>query len=295
MLTRVDGAPKLVGVGRHRGAVTDILWIVQRLNVRAVADILLVAVVFFLLLLLVRATQAVSLLRGLLVLAALSLLLGTSSQLPLFGVVVRTAIPALLVGIPVIFQPELRRALERLGRFNEVIASPRRGDFEVMVHRIAEAAQRLAVKRHGALIVIERETGLQDLVETGVKIDAGITPELLATIFFPNSPLHDGGVIVRDMRIAAAGCVLPLTATQFEDVRFGLRHRAGIGVTEGTDAIAVIVSEEHGMISIAHNGRMIRGVDPAQVVSALLALTQPSLARATSGLWLPSWLRGRGP
>lgn len=273
--------------------MTDVLWVMQRLNTRAAADILLVAIVFFLLLLLVRATQAVSLLRGLLVLAAVGLLLGTSSQLPLFRTVMGTAVPALLVAIPVIFQPELRRALERLGRFNDMLSSPRRGDFETMVRVVSESAGRLAAKRHGALIVLERETGLQDLVETGVKIDAEITPELLGTIFFPNSPLHDGGVIVRGMRIAAAGCVLPLTATQFEDARFGLRHRAGIGVTEGTDAIAVIVSEEHGSISIAHNGRMLRRVDPEQVVSALMALTQPGLARATSGLNLPGWLRSR--
>jgi diadenylate cyclase len=273
--------------------MTDIMWVLQRLNVRAVADIFLVAIVFFLLLLLVRATQAVSLLRGLVVLAAVGLLLSTSSQLPLFGTVMGTAIPALLVAIPVIFQPELRRALERLGRFGEVLPSARRGDFETMVRHVGDAARRLAAKRHGALIVLERDTGLQDLVDTGVKMDAEITAELLCTIFFPNSPLHDGGVVVRDMRVAAAGCVLPLTATQFEDTRFGLRHRAGIGVTEGTDAIAVIISEEHGSISLAHNGRMMRAVDPDQIESALLALTQPSLTRATGGLPLPSWLRQR--
>ncbi len=256
-------------------------------------DILLVAIVFFLVLLLVKATQAVSLLRGLLLLAAVGLLLGGSSQLPLFGLVTRTAIPALLVAIPVIFQPELRRALERLGRFNEVLVAPRRTDFEVMVKKISDGAQRLAAKKHGALIVIERETGLQDLIDTGVKMDAELTPELLASIFYPNSPLHDGGVIVRGLRIAAAGAVLPLTSTQFEDGRFGLRHRAGIGVTEGTDAIAVIVSEERGSISIAHNGRMIRRVDPNQLASALFALAQPGLQKATSNLPLLSWLRLR--
>jgi diadenylate cyclase len=273
--------------------VTDIIWILQRLNGRALVDILLVAIVFFLVLLLVKATQAVSLLRGLLLLAAIGLLLSGSAQLPLFRLVLQTAIPALLVAIPVIFQPELRRALERLGRFNEVLVAPRRSDFEVTVARISEGAQRLASKKHGGLIVIERETGLQDLIDTGVKLDADLSPELLVSLFFPNSPMHDGGVIVRNMRVAAAGCVLPLTATQFEDGRFGLRHRAGIGVTEGTDAIAVIVSEERGSISIAHNGRMIRRVDPNQLVSALLALAQPGLQRATSGLPLLSWLRVR--
>ncbi len=274
--------------------MTDVIWILQRLDARALIDILLVAIVFFLVLLLVKATQAVSLLRGLVLLAAIGLLLGGSSALPLFGLVLRTAIPALIVAIPVIFQPELRRALERLGRLNEVLVAPRRTDFEETAQKITEAAQRLATKKHGGLIVIERETGLQDLIDTGIKLDAELTPELLASLFYPNSPLHDGGVIIRHMKVAAAGCVLPLTATQFEDGRFGLRHRAGIGVTEGTDAIAVIVSEERGSISIAHNGRMIRRVDPNQLASALLALGQPSISKATSHLPpILSWLRVR--
>jgi diadenylate cyclase len=272
--------------------VTDLIWILQRLDGRAIIDILLVALVFFFLLLLVKATQAVSLLRGLLVLAVFGLLLGGSSQLPLFGLVLRTAIPALLIAIPVIFQPELRRALERLGRFNEMLVSPRKTELETLVKRVSDAAQRLASRKHGALIVIERETGLQDLIDTGVKLDAELTPELLLTIFNPNTPLHDGGVIVRGGRIAAAGCVLPLSSIQFEDSRFGLRHRAAIGVTEGTDAIAVIVSEERGSISIAHNGRMIRRVDPNQIESALIALAQPSIQKAASRLpYLPQWLK----
>ncbi len=276
--------------------MTDIIWILQRLNGRALIDILLVAIVFFLALLLVKATQAVSLLRGLLLLTGIGLLLSGSSALPVFGLVMRSIIPALLVAIPVIFQPELRRALERLGRFNEVLVAPRRNDFELVAERVADAAQRMAAKKHGGLIVIERETGLQDLIETGVKLDAQLTPELLTNIFFPNSPMHDGGVIVRGQRIAAAACVLPLTTTQFEDGRYGLRHRAGLGVTEGTDAIAIIISEERGSISIAHNGRMIRRVDPKQLSGALMALAQPGIERARSNLppamrWLGDFLR----
>ena len=273
--------------------MSDIVWVLQRLNWRSGVDILLVAALFFGILLLVKATQAVSLLRGLLLLAAIGLLLSGSSQLPVFGLVIRTAIPALLVAIPVIFQPELRRALERLGRFNEVLVTPRKSDLQLVVDRVSEAAGRLAARKHGALIVIERDTGLQDLIDTGVKLDAELTPELLVSLFYPNSPLHDGGAVIRHMRIAAAGCVLPLTAMQFEDGRFGLRHRAGIGVTEGTDAIAVIVSEERGSISIAHNGRMIRRVDPNQLAGALMALAQPGLQKATAGLSLFGWLKVR--
>jgi len=271
--------------------MTELFWLLQRIDWLALLDIALVALVFFGVLLLVKATQAVPLLRGLLVLGVISLVLGGTAQLPTFGLVVRTALPVLLIAIPVIFQPELRRALERLGRFNEVLVQPRKTELEVLVRKVSDAAQRLAARRHGALIVLERDTGLQDLIDTGVKLDGDLTPEILLTIFDPHTPLHDGGVIVRHGRIAAAGCVLPLTASTIEDTRIGLRHRAGIGVTEGTDAIAVIVSEERGSISIAHSGRLIRRVEPDNLEGALIALAQPSIQKAAS--ILPSFLRAR--
>lgn len=271
--------------------MTDLIWVIQRLNWLAVIDIALVSLVFFGVLLLVRATQAVPLIRGMLVLGAITLLLGGTAQLPTFNLIMRTALPALLVAIPVIFQPELRRALERLGRVNEMLVAPRRTELEVMVHKISDAARRLAARRHGALIVIERDTGLQDLIDTGVPLDAELTPDILLTIFDPHTSLHDGGVIIRHGRVAAAGCVLPLTASTPEDARIGLRHRAGIGVTEGTDAIAVIVSEERGSISIAHNGRLIRRIEPDHLESALIALAQPGIQKAAS--ILPGFLRAR--
>lgn len=271
--------------------MNDLIWVIQRLDWLAVLDIALVSLVFFGVLLLVRATQAVPLLRGLLILGLITALLGGTAQLPTFSLIMRTALPALLVAIPVIFQPELRRALERLGRFNEMLVTRRRTELEVLVRKISDAAQRLASRRHGALIVIERDTGLQDVIDTGVPLDAELTPELLLTIFDPHTPLHDGGVIVRQGRVAAAGCVLPLTSSTIDDSRIGLRHRAGIGVTEGTDAIAVIVSEERGSISIAHNGRLIRRVEPDHLESALIALAQPSIQKAAS--ILPGFLRMR--
>lgn len=261
--------------------MSEIFWIVQRLDGLAILDIFLVSLVFFLVLLLMRATQAIPLLRGMFVLIIAGVLLSSLAVLPTFGLILRTAIPALLVAIPVIFQPELRRALERLGRFNEVLAS-RRSELEVEIRIISTAVQSLASHKFGALIVLERETGLQGLVDTGVSMNSDLTPELLLTIFHPNTPLHDGGVIVRQGRIAAAGCVLPLTASHIDDYRIGLRHRAGIGVSEGTDAIAVVVSEERGTISIAHEGRMIRGIEPDHLESALLELYRPSLRRASS-------------
>ena len=261
--------------------MTDIIWILQRLDGLAVLDILLVSLVFFLVLLLVRATQAIPLLRGVFVLVVAGVLLSSLAQLPTFGLILRTAIPALLVAIPVIFQPELRRALERLGRFNEVLVS-RRSELEVEIRIIGTAVQGLAEHKYGALIVLERDTGLQDLVDTGVAMDSALSADILLTIFFPNTPLHDGGVIIRHGRIAAAGCVLPLTSSHIDDYRIGLRHRAGIGVSEGTDAIAIIVSEERGTISIAHEGRLIRGIEPDALQSALIELYRPPLRKATS-------------
>jgi diadenylate cyclase len=269
--------------------MSDFFWVIQRLNWLAVLDIALVSLIFFVVLLLVRATQAVPLLRGLLVLGVISVLLSGAAQLPTFNLVMRTALPALLVAIPVIFQPELRRALERLGRFNEMLVSVRRSEMELMVRKISDAARRLAARQRGALIVIERDTGLQALIETGVLLNAELTPELLLTIFDAHTPLHDGAVIIRQGRIAAAGCVLPLTNSAPTDIRIGLRHRAGIGVTEGTDAIAIIVSEERGTVSIAYNGRLMRQIEPNQLEDALITLVQPGIQKAAARL--PEFLR----
>lgn len=253
------------------------LYTVQRITPLSLLDIFLVALVFFFLLHLVRGTQAVQLLRGVLILALFIALLGYALHLPAFNWLVQRAVPALLISIPIIFQPELRRALERLGRAGDWMGlTPReRLAIETVITETARACQRLAEQHHGALIVIERSTGLQDYVDTGSRLDAVISAELLQTIFFPNTVLHDGAVIVRGDRIAAAGCILPLTSQFLDDRHMGLRHRAAIGITEATDAIAVVVSEERGMISIAHNGRMIRRLDAARLQAILRAFYQP--------------------
>ena len=270
--------------------MTDVFWVLQRLNWLAALDIALVAVVIFAVLQLVRATQAIPLLRGVLLIVTLSALMSGLAQLPTFGSIARTVVPALLVSIPVIFQPELRRALERLGRFGEVIKVTRRSHTEAQVRTVCDAARKLAATGHGALMVIERETGLQHLVETGTKLESELTVPLLLTIFHPNTPLHDGGVIVRDNRLLAAGCVLPLTAAHI-GYNLGLRHRAGIGVSEGTDAIAIIVSEETGTISVAHEARLASNVDVEELEQMILELSRPQLQRAQARL--PAWLKGR--
>jgi diadenylate cyclase len=271
--------------------MTELWWVFSRFDWVAAIDIFLVAVAFFLLLYLVRTTQAVPLLRGILFLIALIGLLSNIFQLSAFSWLLRQALPALLVAIPVIFQPELRRALERVGRVSTLLSpgTSQRSEIESLIEATVLACRNLASRRHGALVVLERETGLQEYADTGVSLDADYSVELLLTIFDPHTPLHDGSVIVRNGRILAAACVLPLTTAFLADRRMGLRHRAGIGVTETTDAIAIIVSEERGSISIAHNGRIIRRLDADRLGSVLHAFYQPRLRGSI--LPGPTWLR----
>ena len=165
----------------------------------------------------------------------------------------------ILVALPVVFYPELRRALEQIGkgqlfsRFN--VAS--RAEIDQTVEQIVSACVGLSARRVGALIAIEREIGLQEYADTGIRVDALVSKELISTIFEPKSLLHDGSVIIRDERIVSAACVLPLTERQI-DKRLGTRHRAAVGLSEQTDALIVVVSEETGVISLAVGGRLIR-------------------------------------
>jgi len=267
--------------------VSQLTWLVQRLTWLSVIDILLVAAIFYGLLMILRRTQAVVVLRGLIIVALLAILLTSILPLPAFTWLVRSSLPALLIAIPVIFQPELRRALERLGR-----AGPVAGWFgqevamDVVVEEVVEACVRLGERRHGALVVFERETGLQDIIDTGVSLDAIVSQELLLTIFYPNTALHDQAVVIRGNRIAAASCVLPLSERLASSHVLGTRHKAGIGVTERSDAVCIMVSEETGVVSIAHNGRMIRRLDRDRLQSILDAFfAQSGEVTLASRLW----------
>ncbi len=270
------------------------LWL-QRLDVLSVLDILLVALVFFLLLTLIRGTRAIQLLRGIILIVVLVSVLTTTLQLQAFGWLVRNTLPGLLIAVPVIFAPELRRALERLGRASTFLNAPHWDDPTLhAIHAITQACQRLADKRQGALVVMERETGLQDYIDSGVVLDSRVTPELLMTIFFTNTPLHDGAVIVRNGRVAAAACVLPLSVGGIlGDRQMGLRHRAALGVSEISDAVAVVVSEQTGQIAVAHNGRMIRRLDAARLETILRAF-HPAGRRGVSA-WRDWFARLRAP
>lgn len=264
--------------------IADLFWYVQRLGWIDVVDILLVAAIFFWLFYLVRGTRAVALLRGVIFLVIVVLLLGGLIEFRAFGWLVQRALPALLVAVPVIFQPELRRALEQLGRPGTLFGwgMGEREEIESSLSTITEAAETLARRRQGALVVLERQSGLQEFVESGVELDAKVSYDLLLTIFNPNTTLHDGAVIVSEGRIVAAASVLPLSTAFLADRQLGLRHRAAIGVTEESDAIAVVVSEERGTISIAHNGRIIRNLDAKRLQKVLHAFYQPMLERGWS-------------
>ena len=266
--------------------MADPLWYLQRLDRIDVLDILLVAFTFFWVLYLMRGTRAVPLLRGVILLILIITLLSGLTRLRAFGWLTQKAFPALLVAIPVVFQQELRRALERVGRAGTLFgrATGNRSILEQALAAIAQACRILSERRYGALIVLERETGLQEFVDSGVILDAAITSDLLVTVFDPHTMLHDGAVIVRHGRLLAAACVLPLSTAFLADRQLGLRHRAAIGVTEESDAIALVVSEERGSISITHNGRIIRNLDAKRLEKVLQAFFQPVLERA----W-PRW------
>ena len=257
--------------------MADVVWVLSHIQWYDVVDILLVAVVFYLLFSLAQGTAAVQLLRGMMLVVLGAFL--ASQLLPFkgFSWLIRNSLPALLIAIPVIFQPELRRALERLGRTGSLLLRRQEEEAEERTaSELVRAVHRLAGQRHGALIALERETGLQEFVETGVQIDAEVKAELLRTIFHPNTALHDKAVIVRDGRILSAGSMLPTTQNpQYSSL--GTRHRAAVGLTEESDALVIVVSEETGIISVAYNGRMVRRLDMNRLRSVLLAFFQHRL------------------
>ncbi len=264
----------------------DLFFIFQRLNWLSVFDIILVTLVFFSLLYLLRDTQAMVLLRGAISIMVLLALLTALVNLPAFSWLVRTTLPALLLAIPVIFAPEIRRALERIGRAGTFIrGKSQHEDLEMQaaIQAVVSASARLSSRQHGALIIIQRLDSLEEFVRTGVIMDAKLTPELLLQVFYPNTPLHDGAVIIDQNRVLAGACVMPLSASgilvRSPERQMGLRHRAALGISEASDAIAVVVSEETGSISIAHAGRMIRRLDPERLENILSAFYRPQVQR----------------
>lgn len=267
---------------RARDAVAGFFGTIPTPTLSSLVDILLVALIFYGVLRMFQGTQAVSLLRGILVVVFVATL--AASRLTAFNWLVRNSLPMILVAIPVIFQPELRRALERLGRTGSIIGrASRETAVQQVIFEIVLAIETLARERTGALIVIEGATGLEEHMESGERIDAKVSARLLTTIFFPGTSLHDGAVVIRGDQIMAAGCVLPLTSRTLADSSLGTRHRAAAGITEQNDALAVVVSEETGIISVARNGRIVRRFDSQRLRRILENFYRPRRLFSSEG------------
>ena len=234
-----------------------------------VVDILLVGYLIYEALLFVRGTRAVSLIRGLIFILVL---IWATSWLPTFHWLLSQLILPGVIAILVIFQPELRMTLERLGRggpLRRALTGLGTEEVRRMIREVASVAEELAERRIGALIAIERETGLEDVARSGMRLDATISAELLHSLFIPSSPLHDGGVVIRGDEVVAAGCVLPQSDAPHLRVSTGLRHRAAVGLTERTDAVVVVVSEETGTVSLAVDGVLVRDLDRVRLTERL--------------------------
>ncbi|WP_207649016.1 diadenylate cyclase CdaA [Caldicoprobacter faecalis] len=239
--------------------------------IRHIVDVAIVAYALYKLMLLIRETRAEQVLKGLAILL-FATWVSNILNLNTVHMILRNTAQLGVIALLIVFQPELRRALEQIGRgriFDKVMFTQNDEDVTEVIENIVGAVQNLSSSRTGALIVIERKTGLNDVVETGVRLDARLTRELLENIFVPNTPLHDGAVIVRESRIVAAGCFLPLTENPNLSKQLGTRHRAALGISEASDALAIIVSEETGIVSIASDGKLTRYLDAEGLRSIL--------------------------
>ncbi|MEG6512534.1 diadenylate cyclase CdaA [Desulforamulus ruminis] len=257
------------------------------LNIYSVIDILLVTFVLYRFMRIIQGTRAVQLIKGLVVLLVATTV---SNWLHLYTInwLLRQVMSALVVALPIVFYPELRRALETLGRgkfFASTMSTLKEEDRSRMINEVVRSVQVLTKNKMGALIIIERITGLEEHIGSGVRIDGMVTAEFLVNIFIPNTPLHDGAVIIRGDRVAAAACFLPLSENPDLSKELGTRHRAGIGVTEVSDALAVIVSEETGAISLAVEGDIDRTLDESTLKQKLTDALEPGPQSSLSAIF----------
>lgn len=243
------------------GTIRNMVWnLTHRIRVVDVIDILIVAIIIYELLLLTRHTRGSALLKGLfllLIIAFMSNLLGLVSMNWLLNAILQNGAIVLVV----LFQPEFRKALERMGRsrvFQKSGHKPLNEERDLIISEIIQTIMDLSKRRVGALIVFEQQTGLEDVIETGTRLNAEISAPLLENIFEPNTPLHDGAVVIRDNEIMAAACILPLAEASGVSRELGTRHRAAVGISENTDAIVLVVSEETGIVSMARDGHLTR-------------------------------------
>ena len=256
---------------------TQLTQVTQHLGPVEIVDVAVVAFLLYQLLRLLRGTQGIQILVGLILLAVVGIL-STTFNLILLSWLFRNATFFIIIAVIVIFQPELRRAFDQLGRIGHVgrpLSRFNSRQYNQAISEAIRATERLSTKKTGALIAFEREVGLEDYAATGVRINGEISAEMLQSIFYPNSPLHDGAVIVRGNRILAAGCLLPLPEEGTVKERLGTRHRAALGLSLASDALVLVVSEETGGISVIEEGKISRNLD-ADDLRRRIALRVPS-------------------
>lgn len=273
----------IVTKNNYRGviALQDFANMFSYIRMRDVIDIVIVAAVLYKLFTLIRETRAEQLTKGIAVLLVLTKL-SDWQKLYTINWILNNAMTVGAIALLIVFQPELRRGLEYIGRsrfFSKSLLEIRGENLSKVVEEIVEATASLSRQKIGALIVIERQTGLNEVVETGTKIDGLVSSDILINIFIPNTPLHDGAVIIKDDRIKAAACFLPLTDSIGISKELGTRHRAAIGISERSDSLAIIVSEETGAISIAENGAIARYLDSKTLKQILLDMYKPKTDR----------------
>ncbi len=258
--------------------IDNLTGLLLSIKITDIIDILIVAYILYRLLGMIKETRAQQLFRGVLLIVGV-FLASELFDLSLLNWLLTRLITVGLIGVMIVFQPEIRRALEQIGRRGAITSQFRdigKEELYATVHKIVDAVDDFSSTRTGALIAIERETTLNDIIETGVIVDAEISVRLLGNLFYEGSPLHDGAVIIRGLRIHAASCVLPLTNRTSIGKNLGTRHRAGVGLSEVSDAFIIIVSEETGAISVARNGTLRRFLDLKTLEKMLLDVYLPS-------------------
>ena len=268
---------------------------IKNISVWSVLDILVVSFIFYKGYMLIKETRAEQLLKGLVFIVAL-IPISYIFKLDMLYFILNKTLTIGVLSVIIIFQPEIRRALEHLGRsaFDDIHNSQSVEKRNEVVNEIATAVENLAETKTGALIVIEQVTGLGDILASGTIIDAKVTSALLENIFVVNTPLHDGATIIRKDRIHASGCVLPLTNNNLINKKLGTRHRAAMGLSENSDALIIVVSEETGVISLAVNGKLSRNYDKDKLKTILIKLMENREAKRvkTAGEKVKAWIMG---
>lgn len=259
--------------------INHIMYYVQFIRIMDIVDILIVAYVIYKGVKLLRETRAAQLVKGIIILI-LAMQLSSLFNLYLVNYILVNALQVGFVAIIVVFQPELRRALEKMGRskFGNVFSFADGNTEEQTsntISQICRAIENLSQNRVGALIVLERKTKVGDIIRTGVTLNSDVTAELLINVFVPNTPLHDGAIIIRNNKLVAAACFLPLTQNSELNIELGTRHRAAIGITETSDCVSLVVSEETGKISLALEGTLTRNLTVESLEKALTKILSP--------------------